>query len=578
MVSLKRKHRCSLLPAGLLAVLACAACHAEFAMPAEGPVAFRRDRVPLDAETMAGLSKNLTTMARAHPMATPAERRTIAQQLALAQALDPGNAAGRELMAACRDGGHTPHEDAAGRDRSLAKIRQLATWLRSPEAGADGQALAACLQDILGAADSGETAAAFKETGAWAGWVPELAAYEPRPEQPAVDDPFPTPDRKDRPAPGMASASIGMLAWKRSGDESHTKWSPAAATLQMAASQADDPDAPFTIRIFPADEARQQTARMLEGLMRRHHGNPPSGIRLRISSSDFKNTEWGRKPLAFSAAAAVLCSAAITGREPDAIMLGEVDATGAYRAPEALWEQLGALGHGGGKRLVLPASTAGLLPSLLAVGKPGFFMDYEVLLARDFQHLLDLTAKQPPEAVAAASAKFHAIRSRMGTEDVRSYVANRFVRPRLGELAQEAPWHASAALLFTQASGQRPTVISRAALAAELMRACSELSWIAETEDRDLDVSEIDQLAKYQGVLRKRLDELSGLAVKTDHDLIESSRALIQPLRDIERASRGRGDYDMQIGEVWRARGNLIRLLRQVEKSLAEEARKLARQ
>ena len=561
-----------------MAVMAGAASHAEFAMPAEGPVAFRRDRVPLDAETMSGLSKNLTTLARAHPMATPAERRTIAQQLALAQALDPGNAAGREMMAACRDGGHTPHEDAAGRDRSLAKIRQLAAWLRSPDAGGDGHALAACLEDILAAAVSGETAEAFKETGAWTGWVPELAAYEPRPEEPAVDDPFPTPDGNTRPAPGMASASIGMLAWKRSGDDSHTQWSPAAATLQMAASQADDPDAPFTIRIFPTDEARQQTARMLEELMRRHHDNTPNGIRLRISSSDFKNMEWGRKPLAFSAAAAVLASAAITGREPDAIVLGEVDARGAYRAPETLWAQLAALGPGEGKRLVLPASAAGLLPSLLAVGKPGLFMDYEVLLARDFQHLLDLTAKQQPEAVAAASAKFHAIRSRMGTEDVRSYVANRFVRPRLGELAQEAPYHASASLLFIQASGQRPTVITRAALTAELMLACDALSWIDETEDRDLEVSEIDQIGKLHDALRKRLDELAGMSVKTDHDLIESTRALILPLRDIERAARGRGEYYIKIGEIWQARSNLIRLYQKLERDLADEARKQARQ
>jgi len=577
MVNLKRKSRCGRLLAGLLAAMACAASHGEFAMPAEGPVAFRRDRVPLDADTMSGLSKNLTLLARTHPMATPADRRAIAQQLALAQALDPGNAAGRELMAACRDGGHTPQEDAAGRERSLTKIRQLAGWLGLPEAGGHGQALAACLEDILAAAGSGQTAAAFKETGAWAGWVPELAAYEPRPEAPEVENPIPPPGGNAKPAPGMASARIGMLAWKKSGEDSKSTWSPATATLQMAADPAEDPNAPFTIRIFPVDEARQQSARVLEELMRGHHDNPPAGIRVRISSSDFKNSHWDRKPLAFSAAAAVLASAAITGREPDAIVLGDVDSTGAYRAPEAFWEQLAALGPGGGKRLVLPASAAGLLPSLLAAGKPGLFMDYEVLLARDFRHLLDLTAKQPPEAVAAASAKFHAIRSRMGTEDVRSYVANRFVRPRLGELAQEAPYHASAALLFTQASGQRPTVICRAALNAELIRACEAMSWVPGTEGRDLDVSEIDQLGKLQDVFRKRLDELSALAAKTDQDLIESSRALIQPLRDIERAARGRGEYYMQIGEIWRARSNFIRLFQKLETNLAEEARKLAK-
>jgi hypothetical protein len=93
-----------------------------------------------------------------------------------------------------------------------------------------------------------------------------------------------------------------------------------------------------------------------------------------------------------------------------------------------------------------------------------------------------------------------------------------------------------------------------------------------------LEVSEIDMLGKFQDVLRKRLDELAGLAVKTDHDLIESTRTLLQPLRDIERAARGRGEYYMQIGQIWRARGNLIRLYQKLAKDLTDEARKLARQ
>ena len=62
-------------------------------------------------------------------------------------------------------------------------------------------------------------------------------------------------------------------------------------------------------------------------------------------------------------------------------VLGRVDENGALTLPKSFWEQMLALGPGNGKRLVLPASAAGWLPSLLAIGKPGIFMDYEVLLA-----------------------------------------------------------------------------------------------------------------------------------------------------------------------------------------------------
>lgn len=562
-----------------MAVMAWAVCHAEFAVPAEGPVAFRRDRVPLDADTMSSLSRHLTTLARTQPMASPAERRTVAQLLALAQALDPGNAATRELLGKCRNGSHTPLEDPAGHGRSLAKVRQLADWLKLPEAGGDAQALAACLEDVAAASDPGQSAGARKETGAWTGWVPELAAYETRPKvteaEPVITPPTTKPSR---PEVRLSQAAVDTLAWKKAEDKGSAEWLLAPSSLSMTTSLAEDPSSSLSIRIGSQDGPLDETARMIRNLLEKHHGDLPHGLRIRINCQELSSWREGGATLPSSAPAAVLASAAITGREPDAFVLGRVDENGALTLPRKFWDQLLALGPGNGKRLVLPASAAGLLPSLLAIGKPGIFMDYEVLLARDFGHMLDLTAKQPPEAVAAASAKFRVIRERMGNEDVRAYVANSYIRQRFGELAQEAPYHASAAMLLTQGSGQRPTVISRAVLTAELIRASNTLSWIPKTHDRDFESSEEDKLGKVQEAYRKRLDELAALAAKTDQDLLESARALQQPLRDIERALRGRGEYYLRMEAVWRAREIFSQQFEKLEQSLADEARKLAAQ
>ena len=579
MVRMKRKHRCSRLLAGFLAIMAWGVCHAEFVVPAEGPVAFRRDRVPLDADTLSGLSRHLTTLARTQPMASPAEQRTIAQLLALSQALDPGNAANRELMAACRNGSHTPLEDPDGRGRSLVKIRQLAGWLKLPEAGTDGQALAACLEDVVTASTPDQRAAESREAGAWKGWVPELAAYEKRPEvtdaQPSIHQPTTEPSP---PAVRLPQAAVGTLAWKKSGERTSSEWLLAPTSLSMTSSLAEDPSSGLSIRIGPEDGPLDETARMIRHLLESHHRDLPRGLRIRINCLELSSSPESGASLPSSAAAAVLASAAITGREPDAFVLGKIDEKGTLTLPRTFWDQLLALGPGTGKRLVLPAAAAGLLPSLLAIGKPGIFMDYEVLLARDFRHMLDLTAKEPPEAVAAASAKFRVIRERMGSEEVRAYVANSFVRQRFGELAQEASYHASAAMLLTQGSGKRPTVISRAVLTSELIRAGNALSWIPKTQDRDFETWEEDLIVKAQEAYRKRLDELAALAAKTDQDLLESARALLQPLRDIDRALRGRGEYYMKMEAVWRARGSFSRQFEKLEKSLADEARKLAAQ
>ena len=82
----------------LLAGLMGASAEGNFALPAEGPVAFRRDRVPLDVDTMGKLSMQLVVLAKGVAGATPMERRGAAQMLAMAIALDPGNARARRVL------------------------------------------------------------------------------------------------------------------------------------------------------------------------------------------------------------------------------------------------------------------------------------------------------------------------------------------------------------------------------------------------------------------------------------------------------------------------------------------------
>jgi hypothetical protein len=543
-------------------------CVAEFALPAAGPVPFRRFAIPLDADTMTRLSQDLTAAAREQPIATPHERRAVVQLLALAQVLDPANDAAREILKACASGSHNPQKDPAGPARELVRIRHLASWLELPEAGPDGQALAHCLQDVLAASDPGHPDAQARretgEAGAWAGWVPEPAAYEDRPkvaEAPATRPP-PGPE-PGLPAVRLPQASVGTLAWKKSGNDPSAEWLPVPTSLSMTSSLAEDASSGFSLSFGGQGRSLDQTARMIGNLLEKQHGDLPRGLRIRITCPEFSSSPEAGSALPSSAAAAVLASAAITGREADAIILGRVDESGALTLPKTIWEQLLSLGPGKGRRLVLPAAAADWLPSVLAMEKPGFFMDYEVLLAADFRELLDLSAKEPPGNVAAASAKFREIRERMGGEDVRSYVANSFVRTRLGELAQEAaPYHASAAMLFMQAGGKRPTTLIRPALNAELLIAAKPLAWITRREEYEFDAADPKRWSECYDGYRKRIDQLARMTTRTDQDLLEEGRAVSTAARNLERAYRTRGEQYLVWGAVHRARRDFSRLYR----------------
>ena len=63
-----------------------------------GPLAFRRDQIPLDADSLASLSQILVTLTQSLDTDSAANRRTAAQMLALSTALDPGNSKARDLI------------------------------------------------------------------------------------------------------------------------------------------------------------------------------------------------------------------------------------------------------------------------------------------------------------------------------------------------------------------------------------------------------------------------------------------------------------------------------------------------
>jgi hypothetical protein len=583
----------------------------QFAAPNEGPVAFRRDRIPLDADAMAGLSRQLETLAHGLSAETPEDRRGAAQMLALALALDPSNIKARQLIEGYQNGTHTPNAAADQIERSRARLWQLIAWLETPEAGEQGQALAACLRDVIIISDPKhpKTAAirTAGEQGKWAGWVPDLAAFKENrtvPDETFVADsntpskpletPEPVPSTTTGAAIQLTEAKVTTLLWKKSGNGDTAEWFLAPLPLLMSASistpppPASNPDtggnennhaghaqpAPrFAVHLGggAAHGIFDRTNRMLEKLLASVHGELPRGGSISITSRDFENSLESKRKQSITAAAAVLADSAITGVEPDAIILGQIDETGAYKLPSSFWDQLQSLGKGNGQRLILPAEANAYLPSILALEKPEFFMEYEVILAADFKELVEFSAKTPQGKLATATAKFREIRQKAGTQDLRQYIANSFVRQRLATLAQESPYHVSAKMLLTQSSGTRPTIVSRSVLAAELRRAIAPVHWIHGIQEYQLQGTDLGEIGKAYEAGRTRVDALLRYAAKNDKILVENTQQMVIGVRNIERAARSRGEDYIVRTEINEALKNFKKLYVSVANTLATE-------
>lgn len=571
----------------MLVSMAFAAAAGGFTPPAEGPVAFRRDGIPLDADAMVNLSKQLDTLARSLNASTPAERRGVAQMIALSLALDPANGKARELLDEYQEDRHKPEADVERLEKSRARVWQIIAWLETAEAGAQGQALAACLKDVIVISDPQHPkAVAMREAGergTWSGWVPDVSAYD----KPLVaKNEEPKPNNPTQPSVAgksiaLESAKVHTLLWQKVGNPDDSKWTLASSPLEMTAMKTADEGEDshsFTVKIGPGGEGDQleKISSNIRRLLVAKHGPQTRGVRISINSTQLEKSLESHKLHSISAASAVLASAALTGREPDAIVLGLVDGEGIYKMPTGMWDQLQALGKGTGRRLILPAEAATILPSILALEKPGFFMDYEVLLAADFKQLLELAAKPSEGPLASATAKFREIRERAGTQDLRLYIANTFVKQRLMAVLQDAPTHISAKMLLTQAAGSRPTLVARTVLASEIRRALEPMKWLVRNDDGDghndwLGSAAIAKLGQTYETCRSQVDALERYADKADRPLIERAKELTAAIRNLDRTTRTRGESYIVESAVYTARDQVVRLARTVNEELATE-------
>jgi hypothetical protein len=534
----------------LVAASESAAVAADFVTPAETPSTFRRDLLPLDVEMIASLSKALTQAVRGIDSKTAVNRRSAAQLLALAVALDPGNRKARERLADFNRNRHRPDLGDNEQAFLIQQIDSVITGLDFPEAGDAGRALAAYLKDVVRfldpAAQDSDSPEPVAELGNWEGWVPGLPAYEEKiPTEVPAQPPEPeAPEQEFL----LAQAEVTTPIWKKVSFGETEKWELSPGTLKMLADKLTPPlGEPDTFSIIgrgPAASLSARTAQTIffqllrnEGTTLPKHGNIMigSGLEDALLVSENRST--------ISAAAAVLASAALTGRVPNATILGTVDAKGAYELPRGAWEQLRCLGPGNGGRLVLPAAIATTdLPAILTLENPKFFFDYEVVLAANFHELLELSAKEPGEALTKASSLFQQIREKIGSQPIGQYVANPFVRRRLGEVFQLAPYHASVKMLGIQGSGNRPIHLTRVIFALELRHALEPLNWLLVRTEPFLAVKEYQKILTSHEACAEAIEELSRYADRGEEDLLTKLKELMSEVKSLERATRARGD------------------------------------
>lgn len=510
-----------------------AVVRAEFVPPAEGPVPFRRDRLPVDVDTIAALSRQITLLTGAGLPPDEAGLRAAAQMAALALALDPANREARDLIGKLREGGTPEEADGKELERSRNRAWQVLGWLEMPEAGADGQALAACLGDVLAIADPEHPKAKERrekgEQGAWSGWIAPESAFRKKEPEP---EPEPMEKKEILPAVALEDPSAPVPLWAVNAE---TKASQLGIVKIEAKVTAGSESGKVELKWgtpSPGD-ALLASSRGLAYVISKRYGGLQGGVEAAFKWEGDQRYTAVHNGGVLSGTGAVLLDAAMSGKEPAAMPFAVVGEDGTLQLPPNFWASLRELSAlKGNERIVLPAKAEDFLAALLVLDDAAFFMDHEVLLASTVEQLCDLASGAPKPVIAETLAGFGEIQKVGRGKSVGAFVAHPSTQMRLNKLATTMPQHASARFLALQGAGNRPRFLQRAILAREIRDALQPISYLSGETTEKLLTQQLDQI--HEGC-RKKLDQLYNIIEIRDRDLHKAAVGVADSVRTLAR-------------------------------------------
>lgn len=560
----------------VLAITTLAATAAPFVAPTDRVPPFRRDRLPVPVEAMHTLGDHLLALALAKPMESAERRRAVAQAIALAQALNPGNETSESLLPVLSDGGEWVPPNPERVAQAKQSIAQMHAWLSAPETGEDANLLANLMTESISILDPqnpaaqnlGETESQGALDGgvdAWDGWVAPISAFQQPPAKPTgpaeeiiaaevevieVEDPFefveptePPPTGPKPPAPEVKLKAATISTVFQLFDEQRDRWIAQPVDVIMNAT-----DGNFQILIDGEKRNQSRSEQELiqpveKGLTKAFGVNPTRG-QINIYYGGRTSYSYQQNQASMSGPAWLLAHAALSGVEPNGFFIAELNENQEWVLPEFFWRMIMALDEDDsrGGRLVVPASAEGPLLNLLALEKSDFFLRYEVLVASSADEFVKLTTKQRTEEQIAVSEKFREIKERAGDSSLGLYLANRFVLQRLKDITEQAPYHLSAKLLAQQGSGTWPRFMTREALAAELWRRIELLALPLGTDPKTITTQDIAQLQTFSDQIFEDLKFVGTYAefddiplVKEASKLADASGKLVRVLKDNRR-------------------------------------------
>lgn len=572
---------------------------ADLFVPPSGKISpFRRDRLPIHDRLIHTLSNDLTTITSGSPYETAEDRRAVAKALALALALDPKNPSAADRLSKLVQGEKPATADKDKLEREKKNIWNSLAWLSAPEAGRDGNLLASLMGETLAAIypddSQAKTYLGKPENTAWKDWIAEPASFKKAPviertpeitkveneeKEPAENKPKPE-ERKYDPKAGVILDSASIKTILNLYDRDKGLWLPKVVPVSMKANgkpKNEDGEDQFGFHLEISGDSddswqiQEEVSVPLRDRLANFLGQAPerAGIKVRLDGEVAYPFLKNRG--AISGPAFLLAHAALTGSEVDGTVIGEIDKSGKLKLPDYFWRSLMELTEGSGGKLIIPKSAEPIFINLLALEKADFFLKYEVLVASSLEEYVMLSRKEASGQHEEIRQKFQIIREKATDNALGAYLTNKFVRERLQEIVDQAPYHLSAKVLSIYSSVSRPRYLTREALAAEIWRKVDAIHEIAKIEEiHEINSNQLERLDELYKKMRDDLKDLERYTDSRNNDLLREAKDLVASVRGLGREFEGRGEMWQKYDEIASARNKMVRANRELVGKLVE--------
>lgn len=555
-----------------------------FEDPSDGPVPFRKHNIPLETTQMGEIVRGLLGLADSVGADSPEERRAIAQIFALSEVLDPdsrGFARLKSELPGRNFRGETAFERVRGKVR---KIWEMIAWLETQNAGIDGQALAACLKDIMAVMNPEhprvEELRKIGEIGEWDSWVMPVAAFAPKDKQMPPDDLNSKPDdwgqkpeNPDEPTMvRLKEASLPAILWVPSGDGPNQYPVAKLEDLKMKArirekpeSEDDEEESDFdsfhvSIGAWEDSPHTDRLSRLVERILKNRFSNLPEGLYIEIRHPALERSLETKQSHALSAVSAVLAVSSLTGKQQSGVILGVMDADGNFSSSRDDWPKLAALKEAEGLRIIVPSEAEDYVAAYLAMENPDFLLKNEVYTASHLDEVLEFSASPLTPELQLLSDRFGEVRDKKGNQETGFYLANSLIRQRLVALHKEEPRHLSAKLLALQAVGKRPVSVSRQVLSSDMRLSLLPLGGLLRREHIS---PRGDGIGDLYEKCRLGVEQAAQYASRDDQDVVDEANDVLAHVRALDRAIRSkRGEYweaERDVGVAKRELGKAAR-------------------